>query len=126
MWVMVSVNRVGIRCELIDSVGWDVEAITPLVFHHRNLECRAIRTEGDGLQTAVDADPMLEVHHIPARGQGPGRGRRDRAAVTAWAPQSAGAPEDLVIGQDAQRRQDESALERPHNERCPVSAEQFL
>ena len=69
---------------------------------------------------------MLEVDDVAPRGQWP-RGRcADCAPIAARAPQPAGTTENFVIGEDAQRRHDESAVERANGECRAVDIEQLL
>src|SRR5467141_2009191 len=49
-----------------------------------------------------------------------------RAAITTRAPQPSGAAENLVIGEHAQRRHDEAAIEGAHRQRRPIGAEQLV
>ena len=116
----VAVADRAIRFELVDPIQGNVQAIAPLVFHHGNLERGTIRTDGDGLQAAIDTDAMLQVHDISAGRQRSRGGGRDRAAVAARAAQPSRAAEDLVIGEHSQRGNDESAIERTDHERRAV------
>ena len=60
---------------------------------------------------------MLEMHHVVAQRERAGDGRGRRLAVAPRAPEPAGPTEDFVIGEDAQGRHHEAAVERPNGER---------
>ena len=125
-YVPVRAADSAIRLELIDPVQRHVEPVTTLVLHHRDFEGRAVGAYRDGLQPAVNADPVLEMYYVPARREWARRRGRDRTAIPARSPQPPSTAEDLVIGEHAQRRHDESAVQRPHGKRRPVGAEQLL
>ena len=69
---------------------------------------------------------MLEVDDIPARGERSRGGGADRAPIAARTSQPAGTTKNLVIGEDAQCRHDESAVERSHRERRAIDTEQLF
>ncbi len=79
----------------------------------------------------IDADAVVEVHHVVADGERPGDGRRRRLAIAAGPAQPPGAAEDLVVGEHPQRRHDEAAVERADDQRRAggpeaVVVEQFV
>src|SRR2546423_8957885 len=69
---------------------------------------------------------MLEVDDVSARCQWSRRGGGNRAAITTRPPQPARAKKDLVIGEHAERRHNEAAVERADGERRPIRAEQLF
>src|SRR5262249_41103559 len=118
-WSLAVTDR-AVGLELIDPVERDVEPVPTLVLDDGDLEHRAIRADGDGLEAAVDADPVLQMADIAARCQRPGGGGRARAAIARGPPQAPGPPEDLVVGENTERRHDEAAVERPDGERRAI------
>ena len=119
-----------VRLQLVEAVQRHVETITALVLDDGDVE-RALPHD-NRLQAAVDADAVLQVHHVVARLQrARGRGARplpprSRGAVAAGAAQPPRPPEDLVVGEHPQAGQDEAGVERPDDEGGAVGAEQFL
>src|SRR6266566_8709274 len=69
---------------------------------------------------------MLEVNDVAPRGKRPSGRGADCAPIAARAPQPAGTTEDFMIGEDAQRRHDKSAVERANGERRAADIEQLF
>jgi len=122
----VAVPGGAVGLELIQPVERDVEPVAAFVFDDRHLERPALRADRDRLDPAIQPDPVFEVHHVVSRLQRTGRRRRGRLTVTPRPPQAACAPKDLVVGQHAERRQDEPAVERADRQRRGLRAEQLL
>ena len=95
----VPVRGGPIRLELVQTVQRYVQPVSPFVLDDRHLEAAAVGTHRDRLDAAIDADPVLQVHHVVAHLERLRR-RRQRLAVAAWPPQATRPAEDLVIGQD--------------------------
>src|SRR5262245_22842933 len=106
----------AVALELVQAVERHVEPIAALVLHDRHLEGGL--ADHDRLNAAVDADAVVEVHHVVAEGEGPGGERGRGLAVTPRAPQPAGTAEDLVVGEHAERGYHEPAVQRADRERC--------
>src|SRR6267378_2280173 len=90
--VAISTHR-AIGFELIDAIEGHIEPIATFVFDDRNLERYALRPDRDGLEAAIDPDPMLEVDDVAPRGKGPRGGGADGTPIAARAPQAAGTTE---------------------------------
>ena len=67
----VTITRSTIGLQLVDPVQRHVEAVATFVLYDRNLERRTIGPQRDRLQPTIDADPVLEMHDVPARRQRP-------------------------------------------------------
>ena len=118
--IAVAVGR-AIALQLVETIERHVEPIAALVLEHRDFDDAAL--DGDRGDAAIDADAVVEVHHVVAQRQVAGDCRRRRLAVAARAPQPAGTPEDLVIGKDAERRHHEATVEGTDDERGAVGPE---
>ena len=118
------VLRRAVALQLVEPVQRHVEPVAALVLHHRHFHRR--RADGDRLDAAIDADAVVEVHDVVALDQRAGGGRRRRLPVAPRPPQPPRAAEDLVVGEDAEPRHEEAAVERAHDERrhapagCPA------
>ncbi len=120
----IGVTTRAVGLELVEPVQRHIEAVAALVLDHRHFERALAHLEH--LQAPIDADAVLQVDHVIARLQRPRSRRRGGRAVAARAPQPAGAPEDLMVGQHPQRRQHETAVQRPHDELRAVAADQLV
>ena len=99
--VTVGVTGRAVSLDLIDPVQWNVEPVATFVLDDGNLH-GALAHE-DGLQPAIDADAVFQVHHeVAGLESGDGFERRP-GRITTRASESALAAEDLVIRQDAIR-----------------------
>ena len=121
----VSVARRAVRFELVQAVERHVEAVAAFVFDDRHLERPPFGAHRDRLDPAVPADTVLEMDHVVARLQRPG-GRCGRLAVAPRPPQAPRPPEDLMIGEHAQRRQHEPAVQRSDGQRGRLGPQQLL
>src|SRR5690606_28773291 len=65
---------------------------------------------------AVDTDAVLEVQHIVSDGETAGCGTRSGLAIASGATNTAGAPEDLVVGKRPQRRHGEATVQCSDNQ----------
>src|SRR4029077_18629591 len=59
----VAIRGGAIGLELVEAVQRNVEAVAPLVLDDRDFERAAVGAHGDRLDTAINADPVLQVHH---------------------------------------------------------------
>ena len=114
----------AIALELVEAVERDVEPVAAFVLDDRHLERRLAGR--DRLDAAVDADAVLEMHHVVALDQRSRGGGGGGLAVAARTAQAARAAEDLVVGEDPERRHDEAAVERADRERGPHAASALL
>src|ERR1041385_9542371 len=75
-----------------------------------------------------DALPIsvFEMDDISTRRERPRRRGADGAAIAPRSPEPPRAPENLVIRQDAQHRQNESAVEGADRQGRPIGAEQLF
>ena len=119
-WRTISILTGGaIAFELVEPVERHVEPVAAFVLDDGHLQRGFAR--GDRLDSAVDADSVLEVHDVVAQRQSTGGSRRRGLAVPARPAQAARPAEDLVVGEHPERGHDEAALESPDGERGTVA-----
>ena len=99
-----------ISFQLIQPVERHVQPVTTDILQHRHLEGAA--TQRDGIDTAVDTNTVIQVHHVVALLERPGSGGRRRLTVTSGPPQPTGPAEDLVVGEHPEGGHDEAAVQR--------------
>ena len=120
----VAAHIVGraVALDLIDAIERHVEPVAALVLDDRHLD-RALAHE-HLLDAAIDADAVLEMHHVVARFERGDALERGAGSVAAMATDAPLATEDLVVGEDAKTRlgcararHDEAAVHHTHRER---------
>ena len=95
----VGVARGTVPLDLVDAVEGHVEAVATFVLDDRDLD--GALADEDRLQSAVDADAVLEMHDEVA-GLERGNGLERRAGcITPRAAKAALPTKDLVVGEDA-------------------------
>src|SRR5207244_1379229 len=63
----IAIRGGAIGLELVEAVQRHIETVTALVLDDRDLERAAVGAHGDGLDTPIDADAVLQVHHEVTR-----------------------------------------------------------
>ena len=120
----VAVAARAVRLELVQPVQRDVQAVPALVLDDRDLE--GALADRNRLHAPVDPDAVLEVDDVVPRLERPRRGGGRCGPVASRPPQATRPAKDLVIRHHPQRRQHEPAVERAHDERGRLGAQQLL